>query len=129
LTAKEFWECIHEHPDLEWLGVKDGHVYVNRVGCLKWQLTPSAIRENTWECLEDILMGRTDPVRMKHVSRVIGYYSNIANWNRSKLAELDGRRAGNYAFTVDALKGLDIGDNDGEKEEEKEINQKGETCQ
>ena len=30
------------------------------------------------------------------VSRVVGYYSKINNWNKSKLAEFRSRQKGNY---------------------------------
>ncbi|MCK5299823.1 MAG: hypothetical protein KAJ54_01605 [Candidatus Aenigmarchaeota archaeon] len=30
------------------------------------------------------------------VSRVVGYYSKINNWNKSKLAEFSSRQKGNY---------------------------------
>lgn len=32
------------------------------------------------------------------ITRVVGYYSRIRNWNKSKLAELQDRRKGNYAI-------------------------------
>jgi anaerobic ribonucleoside-triphosphate reductase len=30
------------------------------------------------------------------ITRVVGYLSNLSSWNRSKLAELQDRRRGNY---------------------------------
>lgn len=32
------------------------------------------------------------------ISRVVGYYSKIENWNKSKIAELKDRQKGNYAI-------------------------------
>jgi len=32
------------------------------------------------------------------VSRIVGYYSKIENWNKSKKAELKDRQKGNYAL-------------------------------
>jgi len=32
------------------------------------------------------------------LTRIVGYYSRITNWNRSKIGELRDRRAGNYAL-------------------------------
>jgi len=33
------------------------------------------------------------------VTRIVGYYSRVSNWNKSKLAELRDRRSGNYGFS------------------------------
>ena len=33
------------------------------------------------------------------VSRVVGYYSKINNWNKSKLAEFRSRQGGNYKLS------------------------------
>ena len=32
------------------------------------------------------------------ISRVVGYYSAIQNWNKSKTAELHDRQKGNYSI-------------------------------
>ena len=34
---------------------------------------------------------------MTHVTRIVGYYSQLQNWNRSKLAELRDRHKGDYS--------------------------------
>jgi len=33
---------------------------------------------------------------VKHISRVVGYWANTENWNRSKISELKDRGKGNY---------------------------------
>jgi ribonucleoside-triphosphate reductase len=33
------------------------------------------------------------------ITRIVGYFSRIANWNKSKLGELRDRHRGNYAVT------------------------------
>jgi ribonucleoside-triphosphate reductase len=33
------------------------------------------------------------------MARIVGYFSRIANWNKSKLGELRDRHRGNYAVT------------------------------
>lgn len=35
-------------------------------------------------------------VRVYGVSRIVGYFSRISNWNASKISELRDRRQGNY---------------------------------
>jgi len=36
------------------------------------------------------------------ISRVVGYFSRIDNWNKSKTAELRDRQRGNYAVPTNA---------------------------
>ena len=33
------------------------------------------------------------------MTRIVGYFSRIANWNKSKLGELKDRERGNYSVT------------------------------
>ena len=40
--------------------------------------------------------GHCGSVNVYGVSRVVGYYSKINNWNKSKLAEFKSRQKGNY---------------------------------
>lgn len=35
-------------------------------------------------------------VRLFGVTRIVGYYSRVANWNKSKIGELKDRHAGSY---------------------------------
>jgi len=52
---------------------------------------------------------------IRHMTRIVGYYSQIEEWNPSKHSELDDRHAGNYSivnptecgFTVPTLSGAD----------------------
>lgn len=37
------------------------------------------------------------------MSRVVGYYSKIDNWNAAKVAEFADRQAGDYAITSEKL--------------------------
>ena len=56
------------------------------------------ILEHAWEYLRKIATGEKDISPLYHVSRVVGYYSRIENWNKSKIAELADRRRGDYAI-------------------------------
>ena len=62
------------------------------------------VEESSWEDVRGMLRGERPPAVMKHFSRVVGYYSNIGNWNRSKLAELKDRHKGNYAVPSDIVR-------------------------
>lgn len=46
--------------------------------------------------LLSIICGQRDPIIMSGVSRIVGYFSHVKNWNKSKVGELHDRQAGNY---------------------------------
>ena len=104
MTAKAFWQAICDHDLLYWGdGPRDDRVYIVytpgdgiKVG---WEIDPVSILTETWERLEGVLLGRTRALLMAHWSRIVGYYSNMRNWNASKLAEARDRAKGNYAVT------------------------------
>jgi hypothetical protein len=50
----------------------------------------------TWRDVEAILLGKRQPKVMRWVARIVGYYSSLSAWNRSKLAELRDRHEGDY---------------------------------
>ena len=56
-----------------------------------------SVAECEWEDLLALIQGRRNNVVMIHMSRVVGYYGQIQNWNRSKVAELRDRQKGNYS--------------------------------
>jgi hypothetical protein len=41
---------------------------------------------------------------MTHVTRIVGYFSQLQNWNRSKIAELRDRQKGNYSLEAPTVK-------------------------
>lgn len=38
-------------------------------------------------------------IKVLGVTRIVGYYSRVANWNRSKIGELRDRQKGNYGVS------------------------------
>jgi len=55
--------------------------------------TVEAIENNDWPILDkQVVQGKN----IHHITRIVGYYSRIENWNKSKLGELHGRHEGNY---------------------------------
>jgi len=50
----------------------------------------------TEEEIRGVLTGKREPEGLDVYQRIIGYYSNERNWNRSKLGEMEARRAGPY---------------------------------
>ncbi|MFH1784039.1 MAG: hypothetical protein ABH868_03985 [bacterium] len=55
--------------------------------------TSEAIEANEWAALENQVVQGKD---VYHVSRIVGYFSRIENWNKSKIGELDDRHKGDY---------------------------------
>jgi hypothetical protein len=57
-------------------------------------LTFQALEETTPEqLLKSVVNGRD----VRHVTRIVGYYSRTENWNKSKLGELKDRHKGRYS--------------------------------
>ena len=54
----------------------------------KSDATPDEIRS--------LCLGERETDELRTFTRVVGYYSNTGNWNKSKLGELKDRRKGNY---------------------------------
>ena len=42
-----------------------------------------------------VINGR-EPIILDGITRIVGYFSKTSNWNKSKIGELQDRRAGNY---------------------------------
>lgn len=55
-----------------------------------------SIEENTWEDLRGVIMGERPARISRWYCRIVGYYSRVSNWNRSKVAELVDRQKGDY---------------------------------
>lgn len=44
----------------------------------------------------DVINGDRNPIMCHGVTRIVGYYSRVNNWNKSKIGELRDRQKGNY---------------------------------
>lgn len=53
----------------------------------------SVIESHDWPTLRRQIVQGHD---VHHVTRIVGYYSRIENWNKSKLGELKDRHQGDY---------------------------------
>ncbi len=104
MTLLEFDEEVKRSASLDVLGVEPTEtVIIMRVRHLKpnrseghvTDVPIEALRRMPRNLLEGWLLGR--PV-LVHVSRIVGYFSTVHNWNPSKKAELVARQAGNYSF-------------------------------
>ncbi len=50
----------------------------------------------TWAELEPVIKGTRRARCLRHMTRIVGYWSALENWVSSKLAELDDRHRGDY---------------------------------
>ena len=103
MNGMTFYNSIISDDRFSWLGVQAGAApaddvaYVaNRRG-VKFEINISAIKDTPWDHLEAMLTEQRDPRVMTHITRIVGYYSQLQNWNASKLAELHDRHKGNYS--------------------------------
>lgn len=104
MDINHFVASVEEHPDLEGVGIgKNGDglpevVIRHKPSQLMTCFPAGAIEKADWQTLLDVLSGRREPVVLQHMTRVVGYFSRIENWNKSKLGELADRQAGAYAL-------------------------------
>lgn len=110
MDARLFYCHVADHEDLEWLNSSMGETPDDdgvTVGCSKtghkFFISLEAIVTSEWETLSDILFGKRQAKIMGHITRIVGYYSNLSNWNPSKIAELRDRHKGDYSI-------LEVGD-------------------
>lgn len=99
-----FYELIENHPDLEGLHInnENGEVAIRQrstgrttVLGVDELIAMDAEREHE---LVEVLLGRREASVLNHVTRVVGYFSRVENWNVSKLGELRDRQKGRYTL-------------------------------
>lgn len=105
MDGKQFFNSVASHPDLNWLGVKEDEDYMKDVVFIESKTTGrrysvdiQSIKDTDWIDFKAVFIDGREPFIMKHFTRIVGYYSNLVNWNPSKIAELNDRRKGNYTF-------------------------------
>jgi anaerobic ribonucleoside-triphosphate reductase len=73
-------------------------VVFNKLTNKKYEVKKESLATTDWENINSVLSGR-EPIILDGITRIVGYFSKISNWNKSKVGELHDRREGNY--TVD----------------------------
>ncbi len=103
MLGGDFYERVEASKELEWLGVREdeasrgGEALVRHGSSGRDYALPSeTINDHSWDELEAVLSGGRDALIMTHLTRIVGYFSRVENWNRSKLAELRDRHKGDY---------------------------------
>lgn len=93
----DFFHNVDSDPDMTWGEVFDNSVVVvNNKTHRGWNVPIKTIADNAWETLRPVIMEEREPDVLVKMTRVVGYMSQIKNWNASKLAELKARQQGNY---------------------------------
>jgi len=103
MQLEDFLANIQNHNILSCAGVvesdtpeQDFLLVTDRATSAKYKVLATTVMEQPWRVLEAVLTGRRNPIIMDHVTRIVGYYSKVRNWNKSKVGELHDRQAGNY---------------------------------
>lgn len=102
MDAKEFWDKLSNHPTLTFMGVNETGILIKQQHpdnvAVFWELDPKSVKDQTWEMLEGVLTCKRNARQLMKMSRIVGYFSRINNWNKSKLAELSARHRGDYGI-------------------------------
>jgi hypothetical protein len=105
MELKQFNAQLESSKDLSGVGMQfnedgslKGLVIKHEPTKIEVKLPVDAIIKSEWEVLYDVMTGKREPAVLQHMTRVVGYYSKIENWNPSKIGELKDRQAGDYEF-------------------------------
>jgi hypothetical protein len=104
MELTRFYDQVEAHPELEGMGIdscqdgRTGVVVRHRKSGLLTRIPTAAVENAGWETLEAVLVGRREPQVLQHMTRVVGYFSRIENWNKSKIGELKDRHRGDYSI-------------------------------
>ena len=99
MTPHEFFDAVSADAELRGLSITEvgppAFIVEHIDSGFKTRIRFSAINGIDWANLRAVITGR-DPNPIVHVARITGYYSQVSNWNKSKLGELAARHRGNY---------------------------------
>jgi len=101
MQLQDFYDNVEAHDELRGIKITDEHVVVehSKSGMVA-QMSTEFVDKNEWDLIEDLLIGRRQPNSLQHITRVVGYFSRLANWNSSKIAEHRDRKKGNYGVAA-----------------------------
>lgn len=101
MDFKQFIENVESHEDLEGVGIDlENRILVvrHKPSDLTTSIPAGAVDDIDWDTLLDVFTGKREPQALRHMTRVVGYYSRTENWNKSKIGELRDRRKGEYSI-------------------------------
>lgn len=105
MTLTEFFHTVEQDPDMRGVEIitgdtpeADALVIEHIPSGYKLRIVTQAILMLDYDTIKSMAAGKQKISPLYHVSRIVGYYSRIENWNQSKIGELADRRKGNYTL-------------------------------
>ena len=96
MKSVDFLKMLENSSNLELVReYEDKYTVLNLESKKKYSLKKEAISQVDSENILSVLAGR-EPIILDGITRIVGYFSKVSNWNKSKLGELKDRREGNY---------------------------------
>jgi hypothetical protein len=97
MDKKAFEAAIESHNKLAFYQpARNGLYFVKNWRGDVFEIAGGEVERVPYKQLEMIFLKQREPKVMEHMTRVCGYYSDVKNWNASKVAELKDRRLGDY---------------------------------
>lgn len=102
---KAFDVAIERHDFLEIDGDIEGNspeehsikIINHRAECAYSISIDAVIRQDLDYVIDSLETGNT--TRLYGITRIVGYYSRVSNWNKSKISELHDRHTGRYSVS------------------------------
>ena len=92
MTKAELDQYLEDRPHVLWAEGDDGNFYFRHEQFdgenEKLKVEPKAMKELTAEKLDQVL---TAGRNVDHITRITGYFSRVAGWNKGKKGELADR--------------------------------------
>ena len=99
----EFFEAVQRDQDLKGVAIcpfngtgEMAFVVEHVPSGYQTKIPFATVEKCDWQDIRQVIAGQREPNVLYHMSRIVGYYSRIENWNRSKIGELRDRHRGNY---------------------------------
>lgn len=106
MGSQEFYSAVRSHPFMAIVPPEmiheplAGHTYVcARNGRMRvFAVRPEQIADSSWEEIRAVFLGEREARMMTQVTRIVGYYAMLHNFNGSKRAEHHDRQKGSYVL-------------------------------
>ena len=104
MLLQDFKEWIDELENVTGISIgKEGFKVIHPKSGSKSLIpleTVESLDESKLSDVEEYLRGERDESVLRHMTRVVGYYSLVENWNPSKIGELKDRHKGDYVLAT-----------------------------
>lgn len=104
MTRETFVSHVQTHPQMRLCSKSNETTYyVRNFRNDLFEIPVDEVENHPWEHLEMMLLGKRGVKTIESMSRIVGYYALLRNWNKSKIAELKDRHRGNYTVPEQAI--------------------------